>query len=222
MSIAQFIDHTILKQTSGLDDVLTVCREASEYGFAAVCVPPVYVQKAVDKLNGTDVKVATVVGFPFGYHSIDTKITEAKQAAIDGADELDMVMNVASFKNKDYSYLENEISALLEISKKNGLLVKVIIESGILNEEEIVRCCELYRSFDVDFLKTSTGFAEKGASAEAVKLMRENLPGHIQIKASGGIKTFDFAKELINAGATRLGCSSSVAIVKGEMGDATY
>jgi deoxyribose-phosphate aldolase len=222
MTIAHFIDHTILKQTTGIKDISKVCEEAREYGFAAVCIPPIYVQKAAELLNGTEVKVATVVGFPFGYHAIDTKITEAKQAINDGTDELDMVMNVAAVKNKDYGYLENEISALLEISKKNEVLVKVIIESGILNEEEIIRCCELYRNFDVDFLKTSTGFAEKGASVEAVKLMRENLPAHIQIKASGGIKTFDFAKELIEAGATRLGCSASVAIVKDETGDSGY
>jgi len=222
MSIAQFIDHTVLKQTSGLDDVLKVCSEAEEYGFAAVCVPPVYVQNAVNQLKGTEVKVATVVGFPFGYHAIDTKMTEAKQALKDGANELDMVMNVAAFRNKDYHHLENEISALLEICKKNGVLVKVIIESGILSEKEIIRCCELYRAFEVDFLKTSTGFAEKGASVEAVTTMRKHLPDHINIKASGGIKSFEFAKALIDAGATRLGCSASVAIVNGVTDTGSY
>jgi deoxyribose-phosphate aldolase len=222
MSIAHFIDHTVLKGTTGLNDVLKVCNEAKEYQFAAVCVPPVYVQVASTQLNDTDVRVATVVGFPFGYHSMETKITEARQAVSDGADELDMVMNIAAFKNGDYSYLENEVMALLEITKKNNLLLKVIIESGVLSNEEIVKCCEIYKAFDVDFLKTSTGYAEKGASVDAVRLMRENLPAHIQIKASGGIRTFEFAKELVEAGATRLGCSASVAIANGETGTSGY
>jgi len=222
MSIAHFIDHTVLKQTTGLKDVSKVCEESREYRFAAVCVPPTYVQFAAEQLKDTDVKVATVVGFPFGYHSIETKITEARQAVFDGADELDMVMNVAAFKNGDFSYIENEVMVLLEITRKNNLLLKVIIESGVLSGEEIIKCCEIYRAFDVDFLKTSTGYAEKGASVEAVTLMREHLPVHIQIKASGGIRTFDFAKELVDAGATRLGCSASVAIVNGETGTAGY
>ena len=222
MTIAHFIDHTILKQTTGLKDISKVCEEASEYSFAAVCVPPVYVQAAAKQLQDTDVKVATVLGFPFGYHAIETKATEARQAVSDGADELDMVMNLAAFKNADYSYIENEVMALLEITRKNGLLLKVIIESGVLSNEEIMKCCEIYKAFDVDFLKTSTGYAEKGASVEAVKLMRKHLPPHIQIKASGGIRTFEFARELVEAGATRIGCSASVAIANGEMGAAGY
>ena len=125
-------------------------------------------------------------------------------------------MNIAAFKSNDIAYLENEINEVVKIvEEKNGVL-KVIIESGILTEEEIIKCCDLYKHFPVDFLKTSTGFTEKGASIEAVKIMRRYLPGHIQIKASGGIKSYDFAKQLIDAGATRIGCSASVAILKGE------
>jgi deoxyribose-phosphate aldolase len=167
-------------------------------------------------LKETSVKVATVIGFPFGYTCINAKQEEAKQAISDGSDELDMVMNLVSLKNGDYTYLENELGAVLEIVKKHHTTLKVIIETGILTEREIIKCCEIYSAFDIDFLKTSTGYAEKGASVEAVQLMRAHLPSHIQIKASGGIKTFHFARQLIEAGATRLGCSASLTIVKGE------
>lgn len=216
MNIAGFIDHTVLKPTTSIDEVEAICREALVHHFAAVCVPPVYVQYAASKLKDTSVKLATVIGFPFGYTYINVKQEEAKQAINDGADELDMVINVGALKNGDYTYLENEVGAIVEIAKKRNITLKIIIESGILSDQEVVQCCEIYKAFDIDFLKTSTGFAEKGASVAAVQLIRANLPSHIQIKASGGIKTFDFAKQLIEAGARRLGCSASVAIVKGE------
>jgi deoxyribose-phosphate aldolase len=217
MSIAHFIDHTVLKQTATLDDIKKASSEAVEYGFAAVCIPPVYVKTAASQLEKTDIGIATVIGFPFGYHSIETKIAEARQAISDGANELDMVMNLAAFRNHDLTALENEIRAMTEIVKKNKIVLKVIIESGILSDEEIITCCEFYRNFDLDFLKTSTGYAEKGATVETVRLMRSHLPPHIRIKASGGIKTYEFAKALIDAGASRLGCSSSVAIIKGAL-----
>ena len=214
MNIASIIDHTVLKSTTTVKDVDSICREAIDYHFAAVCIPPVYVQYAANKLKETTVKVATVIGFPFGYTYINAKQEEARQAIVDGADELDMVISLVALKNGDYSYLENEAGAILEIVKKHKTTFKIIIESGILTEEEIIKCCEIYGAFDIDFLKTSTGYAEKGASVEAVQLMRAHLPSHIQIKASGGIKTFDFARQMIAAGATRLGCSASVAIVE--------
>lgn len=222
MSIAHFIDHTILKQTTILADIDRVCEEAVQYGFAAVCIPPLYVQHAALKLRETAIKVATVIGFPFGYTYISAKTTEADQALMDGADELDTVMNVAAFKNGDYTYLENEITAILELAKKGGKGVKVIIESGILSPHEIIRCCALYKAFDINFLKTSTGYAEKGATVEAVQLMRRHLPSYIGIKASGGIKDYSFAADLLNAGATRLGCSAGVAIITGSTGDTGY
>jgi deoxyribose-phosphate aldolase len=214
MSIAQYIDHTVLKPTTTKEEVNQVCDEAIAFGFAAVCIPPVYVQQAQKKLAGSPVKVATVIGFPFGYEHISAKVTEAEQAVKDGANELDMVMNMTAFKNGDLDTLEKEVKALLSVTEPNGIILKVIIESGILSEEEIIACCELYRKFNVDFLKTSTGYASKGATLEAVQIMRKHLPDHIQIKASGGIKTYAFAQQLIDAGATRLGCSASVAIVQ--------
>jgi deoxyribose-phosphate aldolase len=223
MSIARYIDHTILKQTTGKEDVRTVCEEAKTFGFAAVCIPPVYVGQAVNALEDSDVKVATVIGFPFGYTYLEAKVAEAERAVKDGAHELDMVMNVTALKNKEYELLEDEVQALLYITQKQGVALKVIIESGVLPDEEIIRCCELYGKYDIAFLKTSTGYAEKGASVAHVQLLRQHLPSTIQIKASGGIRTYAFAKELVDAGATRLGCSASVAITKGEdAGAGTY
>jgi deoxyribose-phosphate aldolase len=216
MSIAQFIDHTLLKNTATVAEIEQICNEAKEFGFATVCIPPYYVSDASQILQDSKVKVCTVIGFPFGYHKYQTKVAEARQALADGAQELDMVMNLAAFKSNDMAYLETEISELLKLTGEGNALVKVIIESGILSDEEIIRCCDLYKHFPVAFLKTSTGYAERGASLEAVKIMREHLPSSIQIKASGGIRSYDFAKQLIDAGATRLGCSASVAIAQGE------
>jgi deoxyribose-phosphate aldolase len=217
MSIAQFIDHTILKPTTTLADIEKLCEDARQYHFAAVCVPPYYVTDTRQMLEGSDVKLATVIGFPFGYSHYMAKAEEASRALEEGADELDMVMNMAAFKGNDLAWLESEISELTNRAGARGAAVKVIIESGILTDEEIIRCCEVYRHYPIQFMKTSTGYAEKGATLEAVRLMRAHLPENIHIKASGGIKTYDFARELINAGATRLGCSASVAIVTGAL-----
>jgi len=216
MSIAQFIDHTILKPTTILGDIERVCNEAIEFDFAAVCIPPYYVKDAAQILNGSKPKVATVIGFPFGYQHYTSKLAEVKQAIADGADELDVVMNIAAFKSNDLAYLENEIDTITKITVEKNMVVKVIIESGVLNEDEIIKCCELYRHFPIHFLKTSTGYAERGASIEAVSIMRQHLPATIQIKASGGIRDLSFASKLIQAGAKRLGCSAGVAIVKEE------
>ncbi|HEU0112496.1 MAG TPA: deoxyribose-phosphate aldolase [Flavisolibacter sp.] len=216
MSIAQFIDHTILKPTTTLADIEKLCEEAMEFHFAAVCVSPYYVRDAKQILSNSDVKIATVVGFPFGYSHYTAKLVETEQALSDGANEIDIVMNLAAFKSNDVAYLETEINSLTDSIMAANAKSKLIIESGILSEEEIIKCCELYKHFPVDFLKTSTGYAEKGATLEAVHIMRKHLPPSIQIKASGGIKTYEFARQLVEAGATRLGSSASVAIVKGE------
>ena len=215
MSIAKYIDHTVLKPTTSLADIEKVCSEAIQYGFAAVCIPPYFVSAASGILKSTQIKIATVIGFPFGHNHYLAKAVETEEAITDGANEIDMVMNIAAFKNNDFQYLEKEIENILSISQTDTLL-KIIIETGLLSNEEIINCCEFYKNYPVDFLKTSTGYAEKGASVEAVSLMRQHLPQQIQIKASGGIKTFEFANALIAVGATRLGCSASVAIVNGE------
>jgi deoxyribose-phosphate aldolase len=222
MSLARFIDHTILKNTTTVSDIEKVCREAIEYGFAAVCVPPYFVQDAKKIIEKSPVKLATVIGFPFGYHHYKTKLEEARIAIDEGADELDMVMNLAAFKSNDLAYVETEIDVVSKLTFNNGTTLKVIIESGILTDEEIIKCCGLYEHFPVQFLKTSTGYADKGASVEAVKLMRKHLQESIQIKASGGIRDAVFAQQLVDAGATRLGCSAGVAIVKEENGSGNY
>lgn len=216
MNIASYIDHTILKPTTLMADIQTLCTEALEYKFAAVCIPPPMIKKSKELLLGTNVKVATVIGFPFGYSAVEAKIAEILLAIVDGADELDMVVNLIALKNNDWEYLANEINHILPIIRSKNKVIKIIIESGILTQDEIRKCCELYGAAGIDFLKTSTGYAEKGASVEAVHLFRKHLPGHVAIKASGGIRDYQFAKELIDAGATRLGCSASVQIVKGQ------
>ena len=215
MNIASYIDHTILKPTTLLSDIEKLCEEAKQYGFAAVCVPPNFVRKACGCTAGSPVKVATVIGFPFGYAAIEAKIAEIILAIADGADELDVVINISAIKNNDWEYLANEINHILPVIRHKNKVVKIIIESGILTDDEIVKCCSLYGAAGIDYLKTSTGYAEKGASVEAVELFRKNLPATVHIKASGGIRDFAFASKLVEAGATRLGCSAGVAIVNG-------
>jgi deoxyribose-phosphate aldolase len=211
-----------LKPTTLIADIERLCDEAKQYSFAAVCVPPNFVKKAKSLLEGTDVKVATVIGFPFGYSAVESKIAEIVLAMVDGADELDVVINISAIKNGDWVYLANEINHIMPIVKSKNKVIKIIIESGVLTDDEIIKCCELYGVAGIDYLKTSTGYAEKGATIEAVKLFRLHLPAQVQIKASGGIRDHIFAQQLVEAGATRLGCSAGVAIVKGERGEGNY
>ena len=213
MNIASYIDHTILKPTTLVADVEKLCKEAVAYNVAAVCVPPLFVKQAKMLLQNSDVKVATVIGFPFGYSAIEAKLAEILLAIVDGADELDVVINIAALKNNDWQYLAKELNTILPIIKSKQKIVKIIVESGVLTDDEIIKCCDLYGIAGVDFMKTSTGYAEVGATVQAVKLMRKHLADAVKIKASGGIRTFAFAKELIDAGAERIGCSSSVAII---------
>ena len=212
-SLASYIDHTILKPTTSHIEINRICKEALEYGFAAVCVPPPFVVLA----KSSGVRVATVIGFPFGYSVSAAKLAEVEQALADGADELDIVINLVALKAGDWSGLESEMRVLVSKIHDAGKLVKVIIESGVLTDEEIIRCCALYGGLGVDFVKTSTGYAEKGATVEAVRLMRAHLQSNVRIKASGGIRTYALARQLIDAGADRLGCSASVEIVRGEV-----
>jgi len=214
MEIASYIDHTILKPTLLAADVERICAEAKAYHFAAVCVPPLFVKMAKEATAGSGVKVATVIAFPFGYSAIEAKVAEIVLAIIDGVDELDMVINISAVKNKDWQYLANEINTVMPIIRSKGKVIKVIIESGILTDEEIITCCDIYGAAGVDFMKTSTGYAEKGATLEAVQLMRKHLADTVKIKASGGIRNYAFAKQLVEAGADRLGCSAGVEIVK--------
>jgi len=211
MNIASFIDHTILKPNTLPADIAQLCSEATIHTFAAICIPPHYVAQAKNIIKEGP-KIATVIGFPLGYNCIKAKEEEIRKAIADGADELDVVINLAALKSCDQAYLSKEIVTLLQPVRLHRKVIKVIIESGMLTDNEIVEACSLYARHKVDFLKTSTGYAEKGASTECVRLMRQSLPAEIKIKASGGIRTFAFAKELIDAGADRIGTSAGIAI----------
>ncbi len=214
MNIASYIDHTILRPTTTIADVEKLCLEAVEYSFAAVCIPPPFIKRVKTILDPTDVKVATVIGCPFGYSATESKIAETVLAIVDGADELDIVINLVALRMKDWAFLSKEVALATEVVHNKGKSIKLIIESGILTDEEIIQCCNTFGPLGIDFMKTSTGYAEKGASVEAVQLMRSHLPSGVKIKASGGIKTYAFAAQLVAAGADRLGCSASVQIVK--------
>ena len=211
--ISSYIDHTLLKPVCRFAEIEQLCREAVQYGFAAVCVPPYAVNHALNETKTGKVKTATVVGFPMGYSSTQAKLDECRQAMEDGADELDVVINLMALKNEQWNYLEAEMSELVAAIHQKRKIIKVIVESGLLNREEIIHCCRLYGKMEIDFMKTSTGYAEKGASVADVELMRKELPAGVQIKASGGIRTYTFARELVAAGASRIGCSAGVAIV---------
>jgi deoxyribose-phosphate aldolase len=213
MNIASYIDHTVLKPTVTIAEVEKLCAEAVQYSFAAVCIPPLFVKKAKACVAGSNVKVATVIGFPFGYSAVEAKVAEAVLAIIDGVDELDLVINISAIKNNDWQFLANEINSIMPIVRAKQKLIKIIIETGVLTDEEIIACCDIYGAAGVDFMKTSTGYAEKGATVHAVQLMRKHLADSVKIKASGGIKNYSFACQLIEAGANRLGCSSSLQIV---------
>ncbi|MCW3120647.1 MAG: deoxyribose-phosphate aldolase [Flavipsychrobacter sp.] len=211
--IAAYIDHTILKPDTTPANVDKVCEEAATQHFAAVCIPVRYVARAKKILQERGVKVATVVAFPDGTGSPGEKRAEIMHALAEGADEIDMVIDIAALKQGDVQHLEAEIVACLEPVKAQHKVIKVIVESGILTDEELLACCEVYSKYPIDYMKTSTGFAKTGATVHAVELMRANLPASISIKASGGIRDYTFAKELIDAGATRLGTSAGMQLM---------
>lgn len=214
MELNKYIEHTLLKQDAAGADFEKLFREARENKFFGVCVNPAYVKRAKDALQGTDVKIVTVVGFPLGANKTEIKAAETAEAIKDGADEIDMVINVTALKDKDYDYIVNEVAALKKVCGAHNL--KVIIETDLLSKDEIVKACELCVKGGADFVKTSTGFVKNGVGAkvEDVKLMYETVSPHgLRVKASGGIKTKDAAVALIEAGASRLGTSSGVQIV---------
>lgn len=213
ISLASKIDHTLLKADASEKEVKRICAEAKEHGFAAVCIPPYFVRKCKLWLKDSEVKVATVVGFPLGYSHTPAKVEEARRAIDEGADEVDMVINIIALKAGDWNYLKNELTSVATIVQLRGGKLKVILETGLLTEQEIIKACELCADMTVDYVKTSTGFTQVGATVETVKLLRAHLPKNIRIKASGGIREKEFALQLIEAGADRLGCSASVSIV---------
>jgi deoxyribose-phosphate aldolase len=213
MELARFIDHTLLKQDCSADDIKHLCDDAIEYGFAAVCIPPYYVKDVFHHVEKHPCKVATVVGFPMGYAATPAKVEEIKRAIDEGADELDAVVNLCAVKNSNWNFVKNEIESLTTACHMRGKSLKVILETGLLAEKEILKLCEICSDVQVDFVKTSTGFAGQGATVEVVSLLRANLPKNIKIKASGGIRERHFAEKLIGAGADRIGSSASVQMM---------
>ncbi len=212
MISSKYFDHTILKPDATEAAVVKVCAEALEYGFASVCVNPYYTRFVAGKLAGSDVKVCTVVGFPLGMTTTAVKVMETKAAIADGAQEIDMVINVGALKDKKYDYVKDEIRALKEACGPN-LILKVILETCLLTKEEIEKACTLAKAAGADFVKTSTGFSSGGAKAEDVALMRKTVGQETGVKASGGIHTAEGAKAMIDAGASRLGTSATLAII---------
>ena len=212
MGLNKYIDHTILKATASSADVQKLCEEAIEHEFYSVCVNGCYVADAKHLLQGTDVKVAAVVGFPLGAMTTAAKVFEAKEAVENGASEIDMVINVAKLKDGEFEYVENEIRQIKEAIGDNVL--KVIIETCYLTDEEKVKACELSLAAKADFVKTSTGFGTDGATYEDVKLMKSVVGDNAKVKASGGVRDKETAQKYINLGAERLGTSSGIDIVK--------
>ncbi|MBP6126038.1 MAG: deoxyribose-phosphate aldolase [Leptotrichiaceae bacterium] len=221
MDINKYIDHTTLKAMAQKEEIKKLCDEAKEYKFYSVCVNGSNVAYAYEQVKDSDVKVAAVVGFPLGAMSMEAKIFESKKAIEDGASEIDMVINIGALKDKDYDYVEKEIS---EIKKEIGNnILKVIIETCYLTDDEKIKACELSVAAKADFVKTSTGFGTGGATFEDVKLMKEVVGNKAQVKASGGVKNFKTVKKYIELGATRLGTSSGIEIIKGiEIKDEKY
>ena len=215
MNLAKYIDHTILKPETTRQEVITVCNEAKEYGFFSVCVNPYYVSLVSEQLAGSDVKVCSVIGFPLGASVTSIKAAETKQAIADGANEIDMVLNIAAMKNGEFDYVLSDIKGVVAALEGKAIL-KVILENCLLTETEIVKACELAVEAGAHFVKTSTGFSKGGAVASDIALMRKTVGPNIGVKASGAVRDRETALTMVEAGATRIGASASVSIVKGE------
>lgn len=212
--LAKLIDHTLLKPNATKDDIARLCEEAKEYGFWSVCVNSTYVSLAAEIVKNSDVKVCSVVGFPLGANTSEAKACEAEKAVNDGASEIDMVMNIGALKSGDYKLVKRDIRKVVQrVKSQRDTVVKVIIETGLLTENEKILACKLVKEAGADFVKTSTGFNTRGATVHDVELIRKTVGTNLGVKASGGIRTYHDAVKLIQAGATRIGTSSGVAIV---------
>lgn len=212
--VAGMIDHTLLKQDATEDAIKKLCQEAIDNKFCSVCINPSYVPLCSELLEGSSVKVCTVIGFPLGATTTGSKVFEADEAIKNGAQEVDMVVNGGKIKSGDWDYVKNDIAKVVEVANGRAL-VKVIIETCLLTDEEKVRVCEISKEVGADFVKTSTGFSTGGATVEDIALMRKTVGPDMGVKASGGVRDAEKAKALIKAGATRLGASAGIAIVEG-------
>ena len=214
-SLAHMIDHTILKPDATQDQIAQLCYEARKHGFASVCINPTNVKLCAQLLEGSDVLVCTVVGFPLGATPTEVKVFEAQQAVRDGATEVDMVINVGALKSRDYELVERDIASIARACHAGNAILKVIIEAALLTDEEKVIACQLSKVAEADFVKTSTGFGPGGATVEDVALMRRVVGPAMGVTAAGGIRTFETAQKMIAAGASRIGASASVKIIQG-------
>ena len=214
------IDHTALKPDTTKDQIEKLCREAVQFGFASVCVNPCYVSLCSQLLKDTEIKVCTVIGFPLGATTSAAKAAETTEAIENGATEVDMVINVGAVKSGDFDYVKKDIEAVVQAAKGKAL-VKVILETCLLTDEEKRKCCSICKEAGADYVKTSTGFSTGGATVEDIKLMRDTVGAEMGVKASGGIRDYETAKAMIEAGASRIGASASVAIVNKEKGGGT-
>ena len=213
-SIAALIDHTLLKPEATAADIRKVCAEARQYGFAAVCVNPYWVRLVAGELAGSEVKVCAVVGFPLGANSTEIKVAETAGVIRAGAQEIDMVLNVGELRGGNYHAVRDDIVAVVEVAHASGAIVKVILETALLDSEQKVKGCQLAKEAHADFVKTSTGFGPGGATAEDVALMRQTVGPAMGVKASGGVRTLEDLKKMVAAGASRVGASASVKIVE--------
>lgn len=212
MNYNKMIDHTVLKADTPLETVKRICDEAMEYGFASVCINPCHVAYCADYLKDSDVNVCTVIGFPLGANTSAVKAFETKDAIANGADEIDMVMNIGALKDKNYDLVRDDVKAVVEAA--NGTLVKVILETCLLTEDEIKKACELYVEAKADYVKTSTGFSTRGATIEDVRIMKEAVHGKAKVKAAGGVRTPEDMVKIVAAGADRIGTSAGCSLVK--------
>jgi len=213
--IAAMIDHTLLKPDATHDQIAQLCFEARKYGFASVCVNPSHVRLCSDLLKNSSVLVCTVIGFPLGAGATDTKVFEASKAIDDGAQEIDMVINIGALKSRDYDYVAKDINAVVQAAHPRGVIVKVILETALLNREEKIAASLISKEAGADFVKTSTGFGGGGATVEDVALMRQVVGPEMGVKASGGVGSLEDALHMVEAGATRIGASAGVKIVSG-------
>ncbi|MDO9182679.1 MAG: deoxyribose-phosphate aldolase [Bacteriovorax sp.] len=219
LHINRYIDHTLLKPDATREQILKLCEEARTHNFFSVCINPFNVQYARNFLQGSEVKICTVIGFPLGANSTETKVFETKEAIKDGAHEIDMVINIGAIKNKDWEHVLQDIKAVVKAADKR--VVKVILETCLLNDVEKIKACELATKANAHFVKTSTGFSTSGATLEDVQLMKRNISPNMEVKASGGVRDLAAARAFIEAGATRLGTSSGITIVHDLQADKT-
>ncbi len=214
MNLEKYIELTLLRSNTTLAQIEAVCKESIVYKLTILCVPPLFVKKAKELTAGSTVKISTVIGYPLGYNATEAKVAEIVLAVIDGADEVEMVVNTLAIKNNDWQYLAHEINTMLPIVRGKSRKITVVLETALMTDEEIVTACDIYGAAAVDYVKVGTGFEEDENATERIRLIRKHLADAVQIKWAGGIINFKFASTLINAGANRLSCNNGLRLIQ--------